>query len=261
MALITEGWKNLLVENNDGIVTVTVNRPKAMNAINGELMEEMKEFFAGLADAPEADVIIFTGSGDKAFVAGADIKEMAAMDAKAGRDWALIGELVTSLIEKAPQPVIAAINGYALGGGCEFALACDFRYATPTAVFGQPEVKWGINPCFGGTQRLMRAVGPGMAKELLYTARFIKADEALRVGLVNKILPDKAALMEAAVATAKEIQANGKTAVQYTKLVANLGRDQDVDTAIAAEAQYFGLCFDDPEQKARMTAFMNKSKK
>lgn len=261
MALVTTGWKNLLVENEDGIVTVTVNRPKAMNAINMELMKEMECFFAGLADAPEADVVILTGAGDKAFVAGADIKEMAAMDAFSGRDWALIGERVTSLIEKAPQPVIAAVNGYALGGGCEFALACDFRYASANAKFGQPEAKWGINACFGGTQRLARAVAPGYAKELLYTARFIDAEEAHRIGLVNKVFADKDALLAAAKATAKEIQGNGKTAVQYTKLVVNEGRELNVDTAIAAEAQYFGLCFNDPEQKARMTAFMNKSKK
>lgn len=261
MALITEGWKNLLVENENGIVTVTVNREKAMNAINMELMKEMECFFAGLSNAPEADVIILTGAGEKAFVAGADIKEMAAMEPFSGREWALMGERVTALIEKAPQPVIAAVNGYALGGGCEFALACDFRYATLNAKFGQPEVKWGINACFGGTQRLSRAVAPGYAKELLYTARFIDADEALRIGLVNRVLANKDELLAAARKTAKEIQANGKLAVQYTKLVVNEGREQNVDTAIAAEAQYFGLCFNDPEQKARMTAFMNKNKK
>lgn len=261
MALITEGWKNLLVENENGIVTVTVNREKAMNAINMELMKEMECFFAGLSNAPEADVIILTGAGEKAFVAGADIKEMAAMEPFSGREWALMGERVTALIEKAPQPVIAAVNGYALGGGCEFALACDFRYATLNAKFGQPEVKWGINACFGGTQRLSRAVAPGYAKELLYTARFIDADEALRIGLVNRVLSNKDELLAAAKKTAKEIQANGKLAVQYTKLVVNEGREQNVDTAIAAEAQYFGLCFNDPEQKARMTAFMNKNKK
>lgn len=261
MALVMDGWNNLLVTNEDGIVTVMINRPKAMNAINMELMKELEAFFSGLYDAPEADVVILTGAGDKAFVAGADIKEMAVMDAHSGRDWALLGERVTSLIERAPQPVIAAVNGYALGGGCELALACDFRYASANAKLGQPEAKWGINACFGGTQRLARAVGTGMAKELLYTARFIDAAEALRIGLVNRVLPDQAALMEAALATAKEIQASGKCAVRYTKLVVNDGRDLDIDAAIAAEAQYFGLCFDDPEQKARMTAFMNKTKK
>lgn len=261
MALVMDGWKNLLVDNQDGIVTVTINRPKAMNAINMELMKELEAFFTGLYDAPEADVVILTGAGDKAFVAGADIKEMAVMDAHSGRDWALLGERVTSLIERAPQPVIAAVNGYALGGGCELALACDFRYASANAKLGQPEAKWGINACFGGTQRLARAVGTGMAKELLYTARFIDATEALRIGLVNRVLPDQASLMDAAIATAKEIQASGKCAVRYTKLVVNDGRDLDIDAAIAAEAQYFGLCFDDPEQKARMTAFMNKTKK
>lgn len=260
MALITEGWENILVENEDGIVTVTVNRPKAMNAINMALMKEMEAFFGAL-EPDDADVIIFTGSGEKAFVAGADIKEMAAMGVKEGRNWALLGEKVTGLIENAPQPVICAVNGYALGGGCEFALACDFRYATPNAVFGQPEAKWGINACFGGAQRLPRAVGPAMAKELLYTARFVNAEESLRIGLVNRICPDKEALLAAAKATAKEIQGNGKVAVQYTKQVVNAGRDTNINTAIFHEAQFFGLCFDDPEQKARMTAFMNKSKK
>lgn len=261
MALVLDGWKHLLAENHDGIVTVTINRPKQMNAINMELMLELECFFAGLKDAPEADVIILTGSGDKAFVAGADIKEMSVMDSRTGREWALLGELVTSLIEKAPQPVIAAINGYALGGGCELALACDFRYASANAKLGQPEAKWGINACFGGTQRLARAVGAAMAKELLYTARFIDAAEALRIGLVNRVLPDTASLLKAALATAREIQSAGKSAVRYTKLVINDGRDLPIDVAIAAEAQYFGLCFDDPEQKERMTAFANKSKK
>ena len=261
MALITEGWKNLLISNDNGIVTVTVNRPAAMNAINMALMLELEDFFKGLRKAPEADVIILTGAGEKAFVAGADIKEMAAMDSVSGRNWALIGEKVTSLIERAPQPVIAAVNGYALGGGCEFALACDFRYASANAKFGQPEVKWGINACFGGTQRLTRAVGPGIAKELLYTARFIDAAEACRIGLVNQVFPDQASLLAAAKKTALEIQGNGKTAVQFSKLVVNSGRDVDIDTAIFHEAQFFSLCFNDPEQKKRMTDFMNKNKK
>lgn len=261
MALVTTGWKNLLITNEDGIVTVTINRPHAMNAINMELMLELESFFKGLKKAEDADVVILTGAGSKAFVAGADIKEMAAMDAVSSRNWALIGEKVTALIERTSQPVICAVNGYALGGGCEFALACDFRYATPNAKFGQPEVKWGINACFGGTQRLTRAIGPGMAKELLYTARFIDADEALRIGLINRILPDQESLLAAARETALEIQRNGKTAVQFTKLVVNAGRDVDIDTAIFHEAQFFGLCFNDPEQKKRMTDFMNKSKK
>lgn len=260
MALVTENWKNLKVVNDNGIVTVTVNRPKAMNALNQEVMKELECFFSGLQDAPEADVVILTGAGTKAFIAGADIKEMSAMTAYTGRQWALLGEKVASLIEKAPQPVIAAVNGYALGGGCEFALACDFIYASDNAKFGQPEVKWGINPCFGGTQRLSRALAPGMAKELLYTARFIDADEAFRIGLVNRVLPQDR-LLEAALATAKEIQGNGKTAVQLTKQSVNSGRDVSIDTAIYHEAQFFGLCFDDPEQKKRMTAFAEKSKK
>lgn len=258
MALVTTGWKNLLIDDQDGIVTVTINRPKAMNAINMELMKELEAFFEGMKDADGTDVIILTGSGDKAFVAGADIKEMAVMDSRAGRDWALLGEKVTALIEKAPQPVICAVNGYALGGGCELALACDFRYASQNAKMGQPEAKWGINACFGGTQRLSRAVGAPMARELLYTARFIDADEALRIGLVNRVLPDKESLMAAALATAKDIQSCGKCAVRYTKLAINDGRDVNIDVAIAHEAQYFGLCFDDPEQRERMTSFMNK---
>ncbi len=261
MALVTDGWNDLLVSNEGGIVTVTINRPKALNAINMELMKELEAFFEGLKDAPEADVIILTGAGERSFVAGADINEMAVMDSQTGRGWALLGERVTSLIERAPQPVIAAVNGYALGGGCELALACDFRYASANAKMGQLEAKWGINACFGGTQRLSRAVGAPMAKELLYTARAIDADEALRIGLVNRVLPDKESLMAAAIATAKAIQGSGKCAVRYTKLLVNDGRDMPIDAAIAAEAQYFGLCFDDPEQKARMTAFMNKSKK
>lgn len=252
-----EKWENLKVEYQNGTAIVTVCRPKAMNALNQALMKELECCFTGFHEEKDTKVIILTGAGEKAFVAGADIKEMAAMDTASGRQWAVLGEKVADLIESCPQPVIAAVNGYALGGGCEMALACDFIYASENACFGQPEVKWGINPCFGGTQRLSRAVSPGMARELMYTARFIHAEEALRIGLINRVVPQKE-LLPSALKTADEIAMNGQTAVQLTKKSINLGRDSDIHTAIYHESQTFGLCFTDPDQKKRMEDFMKK---
>ena len=251
-------YQSILVETRDRTGLIRLNRPKQYNALNDQLMDELGRALSDFDNDDAIHVIVLTGS-DKAFAAGADIESMKTytfMDVyRSGyisRNWEALRQI--------RKPVIAAVNGYALGGGCEFALACDFIIAADNAKFGQPEVKWGINPCFGGTQRLSRALAPGMAKELLYTARFIDADEAFRIGLVNRVLPQDR-LLEAALATAKEIQGNGKTAVQLTKQSVNSGRDVSIDTAIYHEAQFFGLCFDDPEQKKRMTAFAEKSKK
>ncbi|HAT56882.1 MAG TPA: crotonase [Veillonellaceae bacterium] len=249
-----EKWKNLSVTYQNGTAVVTIQRPASMNALNQALMKELQCCFTGFHEDQTVKVIILTGAGNKAFIAGADIKEMSEMDVESGRQWAVRGEKVAGLIESCPQPVIAAVNGYALGGGCEMALACDFIYASENACFGQPEVKWGINPCFGGTQRLARAVAPGIARELMYTARFIHAEEAFRIGLVNRVVsPDE--LMPSVLKTAEEIKSNGQTAVRFTKESINLGRDADIHTAIYHESQAFGLCFADPDQKKRMKSF------
>ncbi len=250
-------WQNLLVKKEDRITVITINRPQTLNALNMELMKELEACFTAVADDEETDVIILTGAGKKSFIAGADIKEMAVMNGDSGRKWALAGEKVANLIEMAPQPVIGAINGYALGGGCEMALACDFRYASENAAFGQLEVKWGLSPCFGGTQRLPRAIGPGMARELLYSARVIDAAEALRIGLVNQVFPSSE-LLGAALRTAAEIRENSMTAVRFTKQSVNTGRDMDIRNAIYHEAQFSAICFADPERRKRMDTFMKK---
>jgi len=257
MTVRTDGWTNVAIEITDGIAVVRVNRPKALNALNAATMRELDALFAELAAADEIDVVVLTGAGDRAFVAGADIKEMAKMDTIAGRDWGAFGQRVMQRIEDLPQPVIAAVNGFALGGGCELSLACDIRYASDTAKFGQPEVKWGICAGFGGSQRLVRAVGPAMAKEMLYTAGMIDAEEALRIGLVNRVLP-QAELLPAVLELARNIQANARFAVRATKRAILHGQDMDQRAAIEHEAQLFGLCFATDDQRVRMESFGKK---
>lgn len=257
MGVRTDGWENVAIAVQDGIATVRVNRPQALNALNMATMKELDALFAQLATADDIDVVILTGAGDRAFVAGADIKEMAKMDTIAGRDWGAFGQQVMQRIEDLPQPVIAAVNGFALGGGCELSLACDIRYASDNAKFGQPEVKWGICAGFGGSQRLVRAVGPGMAKEMLYTADMIDAQEALRIGLVNRVLP-QAELLPAVWELARKIQANARFAVRATKRSILHGQDMDQRAAIEHEAQLFGLCFATEDQRVRMESFGKK---
>lgn len=257
MIVQTTGWKNVKISIEDRIALVTISRPSALNALNVETMKELDCLFAMLEQETEIDVVIITGEGERSFVAGADIKEMAEMDTLEGRKWGLYGQSVLQRLEDMPHVVIAAVNGFALGGGCELALACDFRYAAENATFGQPEVKWGICAGFGATQRLVRAVGPAMAKELLYTADFIDAEEALRIGLVNRVLPQKE-LLPAVIEVAKRIQANSHHAVQFTKRAILHGQDMDQRAAISYEAQLFGLCFATEDQKKRMASFGKK---
>ena len=257
MIVQTTGWKNVKIAIEDRIALVTISRPEALNALNVETMKELDCLFSMLEQETEIDVVVITGEGDRSFVAGADIKEMAEMDTLEGRKWGMYGQSVLQRLEDMPHVVIAAVNGFALGGGCELALACDFRYAADNAKFGQPEVKWGICAGFGGTQRLVRAVGPGMAKELLYTADFIDAQEALRIGLVNRVLP-QTELLPAVMEVAKRIQANSHHAVQFTKRVILHGQDMDQRAAISYEAQLFGLCFATEDQKKRMASFGKK---
>lgn len=257
MIVQTTGWKNVKIAIEDRIALVTISRPEALNALNVETMKELDCLFAMLEQETEIDVVVITGEGDRSFVAGADIKEMAEMDTLEGRKWGMYGQSVLQRLEDMPHVVIAAVNGFALGGGCELALACDFRYAAENAKFGQPEVKWGICAGFGGTQRLVRAVGPGMAKELLYTADFIDAQEALRIGLVNRVLP-QAELLPSVMEVAKRIQANSHHAVQFTKRAILHGQDMDQRAAISYEAQLFGLCFATEDQKKRMATFGKK---
>lgn len=248
---------NFSVEN--GIATIAINRPKALNALNLATLTELKDVVAKIAVDKDIQVVIITGAGEKSFVAGADIVEMSTKNAVEGRVWGQVGQNVFTEIENLPQPVIAAVNGFALGGGCELACACDFRYASENAKFGQPEVGLGITPGFGGTQRLTRVVGRGQAKELIYTANIIDAQEALRIGLVNKVVP-QAELMDTVKKVATTITKKAPIAVQLSKAAINRGINCDVITGVAYEAEVFGLCFATADQKEGMQAFVEKRK-
>ena len=252
-------FANLLFENQDGIALVTLNRPKALNALNQATLEELGKMADMVAQDSSVKVVILTGSGDKAFVAGADITQMQPMSAIEGRNFGKLGQAVFSKIENLPQPVIGAINGFALGGGCELAMACDIRIASEKAKFGQPEVTLGITPGFAGTQRLSRLVGKGRAKELLYTGDMIDAQEAYRIGLANKVVSAEE-LMPVAKAMAQKIMSRGPVAVQLCKAAVNEGLDTDLDTGTAYEAEVFGLCFATADQKEGMSAFVEKRK-
>ena len=252
-------FANLLYENQDGIAVITMNRPKALNALNQETLDELNQVADMLAKDSTVQVVILTGSGDKAFVAGADIAQMQSMSAMEGRNFGKLGQAVFNKLENLPQPVIAAVNGFALGGGCELAMACDIRIASEKAKFGQPEVTLGITPGFAGTQRLPRLVGKGRAKQLLYTGDVIDAQEAYRIGLVNVVAPAEE-LMATAKVMAQKIQSRAAVAVQLCKAAVNEGLDTDLETGTAYEAEVFGLCFATADQKEGMAAFTEKRK-
>jgi enoyl-CoA hydratase len=251
---------NVILEKEGRVAVVTLNRPKALNALNSETLKELDVVIDDLEKDDDIYAVILTGSGDKAFVAGADITEMKDLNTMAARRFSILGNKVFRRLENLEKPVIAAISGFALGGGCELAMACDIRIASQKARFGQPEVGLGITPGFGGTQRLARLVGTGIAKELIYTGRMVKADEALSIGLVNKIVePEK--LMEEARAMANMIAANAPVAVKLCKVAINRGIQCDIDTALMYEAEAFGECFSTEDQTEGMTAFVEKRDK
>jgi enoyl-CoA hydratase len=253
------GYENLLFEADNGIGIVTINRPKALNALNAATIYELERMFDELAKDHTVNAVILTGSGEKSFVAGADITEMQSMSAIEGRNWGKVAQAVFNKIENLPKPVIAAVNGYALGGGCEISMACDIRIASEKAKFGQPEVSLGIPPGFGGTQRLSRLVGKGRAKELLFTGDMIDAAEAYRIGLVNKVVASEE-LITTAKAMAQKIMSRAPIAVQVCKAAVNEGLDTDLESGIAYEAEVFGLCFATDDQKEGMAAFVEKRK-
>lgn len=249
-------YKNLIVETADRICTVRINRPQAMNALNSEVLADLDAIFDEIAGDDRIAVVVLTGEG-RAFVAGADISQMSAMNAAEGKSFGVKGSAVFRKIETLGKPVIAAINGFALGGGCELAMACDIRIASAKAKIGQPEVGLGITPGFSGTQRLPRLVGEGKAKELIYTAKAVTADEACRIGLVNKVVEPEE-LMNETLAMARTIAGNAPLAVRYSKEAINRGVQTDIDTAIAIENDLFALCFATEDQKEGMKAFMEK---
>ncbi|MGI6488488.1 MAG: short-chain-enoyl-CoA hydratase [Syntrophomonadaceae bacterium] len=251
--------ENVLLEKEGNIGILSVNRPKALNALNEATLLDIDKAIDAVAVDDEIDVLIVTGAGNKAFVAGADITFMQPLNALEGRAFGMLGQDVFRKIEELEIPVIAAVNGFALGGGCELAMCCDFRVASENAKFGQPEVGLGITPGYGGTQRLPRLIGEGMAKELIYTADIIGADEALRVGLVNHVVAADE-LMDYAKKIAKKIASKAQLAVRFCKKAINEGMQTDIDRGMTFEADLFGLCFATEDQKEGMTAFVEKRK-
>ena len=250
-------YQFLLLATEGGIATVTINRPKALNALNAVILQELTHAFTELAKDDSLRAVILTGAGGKAFVAGADIASMADLSPLQAREFGVLGQNLMQKIETFPRPVIAAIEGFALGGGCELAMACDIRLASENAKFGQPEVNLGVIPGFAGTQRLPRLVGKGVAKELLYTGDIIDAAEAHRIGLVNKVV-ENGKLLEAAQEMARKIAGKGPLAIQLCKEAVNNGLEMDVDKGCAYEADLFALCFASEDQTEGMKAFLEK---
>ncbi|ACD51991.1 short-chain-enoyl-CoA hydratase [Clostridium botulinum] len=252
--------KNVILEKEGHLAIVTINRPKALNALNSETLTDLDTVLENLENDSNIYAVILTGSGEKSFVAGADISEMKDLNEKQGREFGELGNKVFLRLENLDKPVIAAISGFALGGGCELSMACDIRIASEKAKFGQPEAGLGITPGFGGTQRLARIVGLGKAKEMIYTCDIIKAEEAYRIGLVNKVVSLES-LMDEAKAMANKIIANAPIAVKLCKDAINRGMQVDIDKAVLIEAEDFGKCFSSEDQTEGMTAFLERREK
>ena len=250
-------YETLLHEKRGGIAYVTVNRPEKLNALNAKVIGELEDSFRALSIDADVRVVILTGAGDKAFVAGADIGELASLSALDGREFARRGQQVFDLIENLGKPVIAAVNGYALGGGCELAMACSLRVASENARFGQPEVKLGLIPGYGGTQRLARLIGKGRALELTTMGDPITAQEAYRLGLVNQVVPPQD-LMPTCEATARKIIANAPLAVKFALEAVNHGLDMTLEEGLFLEANLFGLCCATDDMKEGTRAFLEK---
>src|ERR1051325_2525903 len=250
-------FSNTLFEKKNSIAQVTVNRPKVLNALNMATMEELRAAFHDIKNDAGVRVVILTGAGEKAFIAGADIGELAQNGAVSGKEYTHRGESVLNLIENLGKPVIACINGFALGGGCEIAMACTMRLASDNAKLGQPEVKLGIIPGYGGTQRLPRLVGKGLAMQLVLSGEMISAQEALRIGLVNEVTPP-AELIPRAEAIAQKIIANAPLAVQYAMEAVNKGMEMTLAEGLFLEATLFAVSCATEDKKEGTTAFLEK---
>ena len=253
---IAEQLQNVKVEIEGSMAIVTMNRPKAMNALNNQTLGELDMLFDYFRKDKDILGVIITGEG-KAFVAGADISQMCGYNAEQGRDYADYAQSIFNKIEALEKPVIAAVNGYALGGGCELSMSCDIRIASEKAVFGQPEVNLGVIPCFGGTQRLSRLVGTGIAKELIYTARNVYPEEAKAIGLVNKVVPAES-LMDEAKSMMKLILTKAPMAVRYAKVAINQGINMDLYRGLEFEKDVCALTFGSDDSKEGMSAFLAK---
>lgn len=252
-------YKTLVVNVEGPVARVTINRPEALNALNRLVIEELTSLFGGELERQGAKGVLITGAGEKAFVAGADIAQMKEMNAVQADHFCRVGQACMDLIQNFPGPVIAAVNGFALGGGLELALSCDFIYAAKTAKLGLPEVNLGLFPGFGGTQRLPRVVGVNRAKELIFSADIIAADEAHRIGLVNKVF-EPADLIKGAEDAIKKILTKGPLAVRMAKRVVNEGADLPLATGLALEAAQFPLTFATEDRVIGVTAFLEKKK-
>ena len=250
---------NVLMEVENEIAVVTINRPKSLNALNSETLSELDHVFQEIAARKDVKVLILTGSGQKAFVAGADISEMVHATPAEGRTMAHLAKEAFLKLETMPQVTIAAVNGYALGGGCEISMACDIRVASENAKFGQPECGLGILPGFGGTQRLARLIGKGRAKEMIFTCDPIDAQEAYRIGLANKVVPQEE-LLDYCKSMAAKIITKGSNAISLAKEAINTGLDTDLASGLTLEADLFGLSFSTADKKEGMTAFLEKRK-
>ena len=254
---VSMAYENILYDVKKGIATITFNRPKALNALNGALLAELSEALDGIAADEDIRVLILTGAGDKSFVAGADISELATFDALQAKEFAARGHAIIGKLQALPIAVIAAVNGFALGGGTEIAIACDFIYASENAKFGQPEINLGVIPGFGGTQRLPRLIGINMAKELIFTGKMIGAEEARRLGLVNQVVaPDT--LMDEVIKTAGVIATKGKVSLRAAKQAINRGMDVDLASGCGIEIDSFSVCYASPDAKEGTSAFLEK---
>jgi enoyl-CoA hydratase len=252
------GYENVVFEKHGHIATMAFNRPDVLNALNRDVIKEVDSVLDEVIENEDIYVLVITGYG-KAFVAGADIAEMSSMTPVEGRKFAELGLNTFRKLELMEKPAIAAINGFALGGGCELSISCDIRIASEKAKFGQPEVGLGITPGFGGTQRLSRLVGVAKAKELIFTGNIINASEAEKIGLVNKVVPHEELMVEA-LTLAEKIAGNAQKAVAYSKSAINRGSETDIETGMAVEKDLFGLCFSTEDQKEGMAAFLGKRK-
>jgi enoyl-CoA hydratase len=251
-------YNTVLFAVENGVATLTFNRPERLNALNAEMLGEIAEVFDRVRHNPDIRAMIMTGQG-RAFIAGADIKELSESDALRARQISRIGQEVMAQVEELPVPVLAAVNGFALGGGCEMAMACDIIYASEEATFGQPEINLGVIPGFGGTQRLARLVGLGTAKDLCFTGRTISAAEARDIGLVARVFP-AADLMAECRKTARGMALKGRFAMQVMKQVMDRGCGVDLPGGLALEADAFGLCFAHPDAREGTIAFLEKRK-
>jgi len=250
-------YENILYDKKEGVATITFNRPKVLNALNRKTVEELESALTDARDDAEVRVLILTGAGEKAFVAGADIAELAQQTPVGGKDFSLYGQSVFHLLETIGKPSICAINGFALGGGCELALSCAIRIASKTARLGQPEVKLGILPGYGGSQRLTRLCGKGMAHELCLTGEMISAEEALRIGLVNHVY-ESVELLPAAEAMAKKIIANAPLAVKFTMEAIERGIEMPLEEGLFLEATMFGVACATEDMREGTRAFLEK---